>query len=97
MHLHTPMQARITCFDRLLGPRTIRAEHCWARVVAAGERREELTAKVPKEYAPDGLQPGMVVRLQNGMQVRRQHRRWWLVRSGGLGSGLGLGGVGMQR
>lgn len=37
--------------------------------VSPGERREEMTAKVPKEAAPDGLEPGMMVRLQNGMQV----------------------------
>ncbi|GAB4814908.1 hypothetical protein N2152v2_001954 [Parachlorella kessleri] len=36
---------------------------------AYGERRDDLVAKVPKEYAPDGLQPGMVVRLQQGLQA----------------------------
>lgn len=38
----------------------------------AGEPNPDLIAKVPKEYAPDGLQPGMMVRLQNGMQVSRR-------------------------
>lgn len=26
---------------------------------------------MPLQYAPEGLKPGMVVRLQNGMQARR--------------------------
>ena len=44
---------------------------CACPTCCAGERQDDMVAQVPKSQAPEGLKPGSVVQLTNGMQVGR--------------------------